>query len=126
MEGITQGDCLAMSLYRVALMPLASRMRETIPEALQPWYCNNADVACMALHNACCLDFLVKFGPQYGFFPEPGKLYFICKAEDEEAARQAFESFGLKINYLRGQRYLGGFIGSADKMELWLAELLPG
>jgi len=37
-EGITQGDCLAMSLYGVALMPLASRMCETIPEALQPWY----------------------------------------------------------------------------------------
>jgi hypothetical protein len=34
-EGITQGDCLAMSLYGVALMPLASRMCETIPGALQ-------------------------------------------------------------------------------------------
>jgi hypothetical protein len=37
-EGITQGDCLAMSLYGVALMPLASKMREAIPDALQPWY----------------------------------------------------------------------------------------
>jgi hypothetical protein len=25
-EGITQGDCLAMSLYGVVLMPLASKM----------------------------------------------------------------------------------------------------
>ena len=31
-KGITtQGDCLAMSFYGLALMPLASRMRETIP-----------------------------------------------------------------------------------------------
>jgi hypothetical protein len=41
-----------MSLYRVALMPLASKMREEIPEALQPWYCNNAGVADKALPNA--------------------------------------------------------------------------
>ncbi len=33
-EGITQGDCLAMSLYGVALMPLASKMRKEISEAL--------------------------------------------------------------------------------------------
>jgi hypothetical protein len=34
-----------MSLYGVALMPLASRMRETIPEASQPWYCDDAGAA---------------------------------------------------------------------------------
>jgi hypothetical protein len=51
-EGITQGDCLAMSLYGVALMTLASRMRETIPEALQPWYCDDAGAAGKALPNA--------------------------------------------------------------------------
>ncbi len=44
--------------------------------------------------------------------PSLGKLYFICKAENEPAARQDFESFGLEINYLRGQQYLGGFMGS--------------
>ncbi|KAL7525832.1 hypothetical protein ACHAXR_001183 [Thalassiosira sp. AJA248-18] len=31
---ITKGDCRAMSIYGVGLMPLASHMRETIPEAL--------------------------------------------------------------------------------------------
>jgi hypothetical protein len=66
----------------------------------------------------------VKFGPQYGYFPEPGKSYYICKAEDEEAARQAFESFGLDINYSRGQRYLGGFIGSAEKKGEWLVGMV--
>ena len=30
-EGITQGDCLPMSLYGVALMPLQSKMRKAIP-----------------------------------------------------------------------------------------------
>ncbi len=114
-EGITQGNCLAMSLYGVVLMPLASKMREEFPEALQPWYYNNAGTAGKELPNAQCLDFLVKFGPPYGYFPKPGKSYYICKAEDEPAARQAFKSFGLEINYSRGQRYLGGFIGSAQQ-----------
>jgi hypothetical protein len=103
-EGITQGDCLAMSLYGVALMPLTLKMREAVPEALQPWYCDDAGAAGRALPNAQCLDFLVKFGPAYGYFPKPGKSHYICKAEDEPVARQAFASFGLEINYSRGQR----------------------
>ena len=123
-EGITQGDCLAMSLYGVALMPLASKMRAAIPEALQPWYCDDAGAAGEALPNARCLDFLVKFGPAYGYFPEPGKSHYICKAEDEPAARLAFEGYGLEINYSRGQRYLGGFIGSAQKKEEWLGGMV--
>ncbi|KAL3809437.1 hypothetical protein ACHAXA_004006 [Cyclostephanos tholiformis] len=77
-----------------------------------------------ALPNARCLDFLMKFGPSYGYFPEPGKSHYICKAEDKPAARQAFEGFGLKINYLRGQRYLGGFTGSAQKKEEWLGGMV--
>ena len=32
-EGIMQGNCLAMSLYGVALMPLASKMQEAIGPA---------------------------------------------------------------------------------------------
>jgi hypothetical protein len=123
-EGITQGDCLAMSLYGVALMLLASRMHGVIPKALQPWYCDDAGAAGRAEPNARCLDFLAKFGPQYGYFPEPGKSYYICKVANEDAARQAFESFGLEINYSRGQRYLGGFIGSAHIKEVWLKEMV--
>jgi hypothetical protein len=113
-----------MSLYGIALMLLASKMHEEFPEALQPWYCNNAGAAGKAFPNAQCLDFLVKFGPPYGYFPKPGMSYYICKAEDEPAACQAFESFGLKINCLRGQRYLGGFIRNAQRKEEWLGELV--
>ncbi len=81
-----QGNCLAMSLYSIALMPLGSKWHEEFPEALQPWYCNDAGAAGKALPNAQCLDFLVKFGPPCGYFPEPSKSYYICKAEDEPAA----------------------------------------
>ncbi len=119
-----QGNCLTMSLYGIALMPLASKMCEEFPEALQPWYCDHAGAADKALPNAQCLNFFVKLGPPYGFFPKPSKSYYICKAEDEPAACQAFKSFGLEIDYSRGQRYLGGFIGSAQWKEEWLGELV--
>ena len=105
-------------------MPLASKMHDAIPEALQPWYCNDAGAAGKAVPNARCLDFFVKFGPTCGYFPEPSKLYYIYKAKDEEVARAAFEGFGLEINYSKGQRYLGGFIGSSRSKEKWLADLV--
>ena len=63
-------------------------------------------------------------GRSTGTSPIPANPHYICKAEDEDAARQACESFGLDINYLRGQRYLGGFIGSAEKKEEWLVGMV--
>ncbi len=123
-EGIAQGDCFAMSIYGVVLMPLVFKMCEAIPKALQPWFCNDAGVTGKAMPNAPCLDFFVKFGPPYNYFPKPRKLYYFCKAENEPAACQAFKSFGLKINYSRGQRYLGSFIRSAQRKEEWLGELV--
>ena len=76
-----------MSLYGVGLMPLASRMRETIPKALQPWYCDDAGAAGKALPNARCLDFLVKFGPQYGYFPKPGNVGMSDCVQDIEPCK---------------------------------------
>ena len=112
-------------MYGVALLPLASKMQEAIPKALQPWYCNDAGAASKALPNAKCLNFLMKFGLGYGYFPEPGKSHYICRTEDEPtAARRAFEGYGLEINYARGQQYLGGFIWSTRKKEEWMGEMV--
>ena len=35
-EGITQGDCFAISLYIIAMLPLAMQMWEVVSHALQP------------------------------------------------------------------------------------------
>ena len=69
-----------------------------------------------------CLEYLVVHGPRYGYFPETAKSWYICKAEDEGVARQAFVDKGLIINYTRGQKYLGGFIGSVESKDEWLEE----
>jgi hypothetical protein len=73
-EGITQGDCLVMSLYEVVLMPFASKMCEAIPKVLQQCYCDDVCAAGKTLPNSCCLGFHMKFGPKYSYFPKLSKL----------------------------------------------------
>jgi hypothetical protein len=88
-------------------------MRVAVPDALAPAYTDDTAAAGKAVHNAVCLSYLMRHGPKYGYFPEPGKSWYICKAEDEAVAWQVFEANDLDIQFSRGQRYLGGFIGAA-------------
>ncbi|KAL7525716.1 hypothetical protein ACHAXR_001124, partial [Thalassiosira sp. AJA248-18] len=72
-------------------MPLlAEQLREEIPTVLQTWFADDMAGAGSASHNAECLDFLMKKGPHYGYFPEPEKSWYFCKGEDEADAQAAF------------------------------------
>jgi hypothetical protein len=76
------------------------------------------------VHNAACLSYLLRHGPRYGYFPDPGKSWYICKAEDKVVTQQAFEGNDLDIQYSCGQRYLGGFIGSNTSKVDWLGSMV--
>ena len=39
---------------------------------------------------------------------------------DKPAVRAVFEAKGLKIQYTRGTRYLGSFVGNKESMEKWV------
>ena len=106
-------------------LPLLKRMQAVaVPYALAPAYADDTAAAGKAMHNAACLSFLLRHGPRYGYFPDPGKSWYIYKAEDKEVARQAFEVNDLDIQYSHGQRYLGGFIGiNASKVD-WLSSMV--
>jgi hypothetical protein len=119
-EGITQGGVMGMSLYGIATLPLARSMRQAIPDALQPWFADDSSAVGTAKQSAQCLLHLQQEGPRYGYFPEATKCIYVCKAEDKPIAQKAFESRGLTIQYSRGERYLGGYVGSGPKREEWV------
>ena len=58
-------------------------MQAAVPNALAPVYADDTVAADKAVHNAVCLSYLLYHGPRYGYFPDPGKSWYICKAEDE-------------------------------------------
>jgi hypothetical protein len=122
-EGIAQGCSLSMNLYGVALLPLLNRMHAAVPDALAPAYADDTAAAGKAVHNAACLSFLLRHVPRYGYYPDPGRSWYICKAEDEVVTRQAFEANDLDM-YSCGQRYLGGFIGSNASKVNWLGGMV--
>jgi hypothetical protein len=62
-EGLSQGDPLAMILYGVALMPLAEHLRESVPDAMTPWYADDSAGAGRATACARALTFLNDWGP---------------------------------------------------------------
>jgi hypothetical protein len=70
----------------IFLVPLLKRMQAAVPDALAPAYADDTAAAGKAVHNAACLSFLLCNGPRYCYFPDPGKSWYICKAEDEAVA----------------------------------------
>jgi hypothetical protein len=123
-EGVAQGCSLSMNLCGVALLSLLKRMHEAVPDALAPAYTDDTAAAGKAMHNAACLSYLLLHGARYGYFPDPGKSWYVCKVEDEAVARQAFKANDLDIQYSRGQRYLGGFIKSNASKTDWLGSMV--
>ncbi len=55
-----------------------------------------------------------------GYFPKAAKSYHICPKEEEAEARAAFEEAGIEVNFCRGKRYVGGFVGLEAMLEHWL------
>ena len=62
-----------------------------VPDALAPAYADDTAAAGKAVHNVACLSYLMRHGPRYGYFLDPEKSWYVCKAEDEAVALQAFE-----------------------------------
>ena len=73
MEGVTQGDPLAMALYGIALLPLIEHLRSRHPRVLQPWYADDGAMRGTGRDVAACFQELCRVGPQYGYFLEPAK-----------------------------------------------------
>ena len=42
LEGTTQGDPLALSMYALAVVPLIRQLHSTVPDASQVWFADDA------------------------------------------------------------------------------------
>jgi hypothetical protein len=121
-DGLSQGDPLAMALYGVALLPLGEKLRrQAVPGATLPTFADDVAAVGNVVSCARSLEFLSEVGPIYGYFPEPEKTHVICKEEDELEAKVVFLTRGLDVQYSRGQRYLGGFIGRKKERDEWVS-----
>ena len=116
-EGVTQGDPLAMLLYGLAVLPLVRELKNS-NKWKQNWYAD--DSACLAqlLLVREWFDRLMVEGPKYGYFPKPEKCYLIVHPDFILQADNIFRDLGIKV--VTGQRFLGGFIGTASDVECWL------
>ena len=117
-EGVTQGCPLAMILYGVALLPLSEVLRRKMPEAVQPWYADDAAMAGRASEVRELMTLLTRLGPQFGYYPEPAKSILIVNGRHEKAARVVLSRF--EFSYRRGTRYLGSYIGADGERGSWL------
>ena len=60
-------------------------------------------------------------GPDWVYLPEPDKSLFILDTPgQEEAARREFSAEGLVLNFVRGSRYLGDYLGPQEELEVWV------
>ena len=122
-EGIAQGCPLGVFAYGIGMVPLLKRIRDHMyleEEVVMATYADDVNAAGTAVQSATILQCLIDWGPDYGYHVSVAKSYFICDAKDEAAARRVFESRGLNIQYSRGERVLGGFIGTSAATVDWI------
>ena len=114
-EGTTQGDPLAMSLYAISLQPLITRL-QVKSAASQCWYADDA-AGCGSLEDVkTWWDKLMVSGPPLGYFPNPPKCWLIVKPENEQAAKEIFSETPINIT-TEGRKHPGAALGSRDFLE---------
>ena len=97
-----------------------TRLEKYSRPALTPWFADDAAAVRNAYDCGSVVEFLMAKGPCYGYYPEPEKTIHVGKLEDESAAKAAYLSCGLRVNFLQGHRYLGGFVGGEPEKEEWV------
>ena len=116
MEGTTQGDPLAMAMFALAMVPLVDKASGG---ARQVWYADDASAGGKMEELRAWWDKITRFGPEYGYYPNPAKTWLVVKEEHLEAARNTFGSSGIQIT-TEGRQYLGAPIGSKEFVEMAL------
>ena len=122
-EGCSQGCPLSAFAYGVGMVPLARRIRDEMrleDDMVHAMFADDYGNVGDAIQNARTMKCLQKWGPPFGYHPTPPKSKYVCEAREEPAVRQVFDAFDLQIEFSRGERYLGGFLGSQRAKVDWV------
>ena len=119
-EGVIQGCPLSMHLYGIGLLPLVEKVREACEGVVVPMFADDLTLVGRAKHVCLAVLLVCKHGPNLGYFPEPAKSWCVVPGADEGRAIAAHEAPGLTVQYTRGHRYVGGFVGSAAMEDAWI------
>ena len=77
-EGTTQGDPLAMAMFALAMIPLIDRVKG---DESQCWYADDASAGGQRRDLRMWWDKVMRYGPEYGYLPNPGKTWLVVKGE---------------------------------------------
>ena len=120
MEGVAQGDPLAMIAYGVSILPLIKNLKREIPAVTQPWYADDAGAFCTFVIIETYFNLLTNPGPGHGYYPELSKSVLIVHPDNIEAGKLFGTCRGFKV--CTGVRYLGGYIGDDKSKRNWLID----
>ena len=107
-EGTTQGDPLAMSIYGIAILPLIKKIDNTCK---QIWFADDASAGGKINQLKEWWSKLIRFGPAFGYYPNPSKTWLLVKEEYLEVAEEVFAEYGINIAST-GRKHLGSAIGN--------------
>ena len=119
-EGTTQGDPVAMSLYAVSLQPVIAHL-QTSSSAKQCWFADDATGSGTLENVKGWWDELSSSGPALGYLLNAKKCWLITKPEKEEEARAVFRATAINIT-MEGYKHLGTALGSRSYFEEYVGE----
>ena len=67
---------------------------------------------------------LVTLGPMFGYLPEPETSFLICPIATEQSAKAVFAAANLPVQFRRGHRYVGGYVGLAAMKDQWVEPMV--
>jgi hypothetical protein len=109
-----------MIAYGIGMLPLIRKLKSEFPAVKQLWYADDALIAAKFHQIQDIFSALEKYGPTFGYFPEPSKSVLVVTEANANKAKTFFRNQGFKVRL--GSRYLGGYLGSATSQSSWLEE----
>ena len=128
LEGTTQGDLTAMSIYAIAIIPLVLIIMEimsTSPDnnSKMVVYADDFTAGGTAKDLKYWWETLCEHGPKFGYYPEASKTWLIVKNDFYGIANTTFKSTKINVTS-NGKRHLGAVTSSRSYKENYMNEII--